>query len=1159
MKVKLLNLSLKFSSFVFSIKQKMLETRNWFKILFYAFIIIVLELVFAIISFPIYLIVSPLKVQEEGFIFPSLHIYKTKRKISLMAFWGIGGLFLLKLLFITLVSFYLLGGQALLAATQDWTFDTAGNYVYDSAKIEVIGEVASLKNLSGITSGNTINSGFDSDAIGWTAVPDWDNAPGKTNIANYQSSGGNPGGYVDINLIGKQANDSAGYWYQAFTTTVDTPDTATLDLDWKAIAITNAPSSYHFYVFVDTDSGDPIIDGATQVWDSGNISDVTDWAEVSTIDISSKVPTAGTYYLKIAAYHMCQSGKGNDCTTVSGFDDVIINWSKTIESYAIDNPTINPATSLNLESVTSWDSFIEISTKNGGDIYYQLSDDDGLTWQYWNGLAWASAGASDYNTASVVNSNISDFSAVNNKIMWKAFLESDGSQQVIIDNIAISYTENDAPDILNLSSEQDIASGLVYIDYNLSDNESDPSNLVVYEYSLTGIFGGEEAIMTASTTDLNHDGISGLSSSPIGVSHTFAWDAQADVGNIYDSSVYIRMRANDGIVNGSYTYSSAFLIDYAVPVISNVSVVQAEGTTTIDITYDLTDNTGNDLEVEIDISDDSGSTWDVIDDSVIGDVGSGITSGSKIITWDAGVDFDNEEQEDMRIRLKAIDSFGNISPYFESSDFEIDTDSPLGLLSLNKFASSNTTVTLNWTSGITDANFNHYELWHGYVSDDVDSRTISASEWDQDNDASLTDINTISTIITSLSITDNYYVKIWAVDDFGNEATVASINIYEPAPEPSPVKTMPSAGGGGGFIAPDTIPPTKPILSSLTTPTNSTQIVISGLAESRSRINLYDKGILVGRLMSAVDNAGKFIQSFVFSEGEHILTVRAIDFSNNLSQFSNPITLLVDLTPPNAPILLSPSRNEEIIDATPAIIGVSEPFALVNIIVDGLNVFSTTANSDGSWSYILSDESALLDGLHSFVIRAIDTAGNISRETFFELNKIAAPSVAEQTLPEGTVPVISIPSEAEIAEIIEAIELPGASIPEINNIDFGIAEDIIRFSGVALPNKEIVVYIHSDQALAYRVKSNQQGIWIVDHSQDIVELSPGEHSIFAVTVDIANNFKSQASAVSLFTVEKSLWVSLFNLLNLWTTVIVLIIILMTMLWLYKLKKQGKHV
>jgi len=121
-------------------------------------------------------------------------------------------------------------------------------------------------------------------------------------------------------------------------------------------------------------------------------------------------------------------------------------------TYPADNPTINPTNTHTVGSIDTWSSFSETATKNGGEVYYQLSDNGGSTWQYWNGSAWATAGASNYNTATVVNANITGFATTSAQIMFKAFLSGDGSQQVILDNVQVScekqydWTFSNAPD-----------------------------------------------------------------------------------------------------------------------------------------------------------------------------------------------------------------------------------------------------------------------------------------------------------------------------------------------------------------------------------------------------------------------------------------------------------------------------------------------------------------------------------------------------------------------------------------------------------------------------------------------------------------------------------------------------------------------------------------
>jgi len=160
-----LNFFLRFSGMIFLLKQKVVEAKSWVYALYYAFLLLIIEILFVLVSFPLYLLVSPEKLQERGIVFPlkekepaRFSSYIVRRKISLTTVFGAGGVFLFKFVFISLVSSYLLGVQMLLAANQDWTFDVSGDYTYDSAKIEITGGTAQLKPIYGQITNSVINT-----------------------------------------------------------------------------------------------------------------------------------------------------------------------------------------------------------------------------------------------------------------------------------------------------------------------------------------------------------------------------------------------------------------------------------------------------------------------------------------------------------------------------------------------------------------------------------------------------------------------------------------------------------------------------------------------------------------------------------------------------------------------------------------------------------------------------------------------------------------------------------------------------------------------------------------------------------------------------------------------------------------------------------------
>ncbi len=108
--------------------------------------------------------------------------------------------------------------------------------------------------------------------------------------------------------------------------------------------------------------------------------------------------------------------------------------------YPTDNPFISPV-SINLGNLNYLYSFSEISEKNGGEIKYQLSNNGGNSWLWFNGLNWIT-GISDYayaNTASEVNLKIRSFPVGNGNVIFKAYLHSDGGQQIRLDEVKTKY------------------------------------------------------------------------------------------------------------------------------------------------------------------------------------------------------------------------------------------------------------------------------------------------------------------------------------------------------------------------------------------------------------------------------------------------------------------------------------------------------------------------------------------------------------------------------------------------------------------------------------------------------------------------------------------------------------------------------------------------
>lgn len=321
-------------------------------------------------------------------------------------------------------------------ASKNWPFDVPTNYTYNSTLIDVIASNAQLASQSTVTSNGTINPDFTSTLLPWTYT-DWNQDQGEVNVTGIQrSSGGNPGGYAHLRIPSGKEDEVGGFFQQSFQITKDNPDLGTVSFDWRVSDFSGTPITLQAYAFLDTVPGEPLI--GTEIWSSGEIIGITSWS-TKNIDITSRIASQGTYYLKLAAW--VETGNNNTGRFDFNFDNVSAHWEKAAgSSYPITDPTIEPTTSFSDSNLTAWTGFSETSLKDaGGEIYYQLSDDNGATWQFWNGLVWATAGASDYNTATVVDTNIPTFPTTNQQLLFKSFLSSDGAAQVQLDDVTVSY------------------------------------------------------------------------------------------------------------------------------------------------------------------------------------------------------------------------------------------------------------------------------------------------------------------------------------------------------------------------------------------------------------------------------------------------------------------------------------------------------------------------------------------------------------------------------------------------------------------------------------------------------------------------------------------------------------------------------------------------
>ncbi|MCA8916694.1 MAG: hypothetical protein KDB90_14975 [Planctomycetes bacterium] len=106
------------------------------------------------------------------------------------------------------------------------------------------------------------------------------------------------------------------------------------------------------------------------------------------------------------------------------------------------------------------------------------------------------------------------------------------------------------------------------------------------------------------------DGVTGLTSSAGGATHTFSWDFDADLGPAVTQGLSVRIRANDGTTTGSWATLSGLSIGNEAPVMTNI---QGSGTDVVLVTFDLADQ-NNDLgSIDLAYSIDQGQNFLPID------------------------------------------------------------------------------------------------------------------------------------------------------------------------------------------------------------------------------------------------------------------------------------------------------------------------------------------------------------------------------------------------------------------------------------------------------------------------------------------------------------------------------------------------------------------
>ena len=215
----------------------------------------------------------------------------------------------------------------------------------------------------------------------------------------------------------------------------------------------------------------------------------------------------------------------------------------------------------------------------------------------------------------------------------------------------------------------------------------------------------------------------------------------------------------------------------------------------------------------------------------------------------------------------------------------------------------------------------------------------------------------------------------------------------------------------------DTTPPAAPTVTALTTNDTTPEIhgTLGAALEAGDVFTVTVHGVTYtagdGNLVvSGTDWTLTVPAGNELPEGTYPVTATVTDAAGNAASDASTNELVIDTTPPAAPVVLTPTNGSLTNDATPAITGTAEAGSTVSVYLDG--ILAGTALADGSGNWTFTPSSPLADGPHTVYATATDAAGNTSANSNTNAFTVdtAAPAVTITAPAEGSTTGDSTPT-----------------------------------------------------------------------------------------------------------------------------------------------------
>lgn len=274
----------------------------------------------------------------------------------------------------------------------------------------------------------------------------------------------------------------------------------------------------------------------------------------------------------------------------------------------------------------------------------------------------------------------------------------------------------------------------------------------------------------------------------------------------------------------------------------------------------------------------------------------------------------------------------------------------------------------------------------------------------------------------------------------------------------------------------DTTAPTAPVIASPAAGSTvaDTTPQISGTAEPFAVVTVFIDGVAAGTTTADASGAWAFTPTMPLAIGAHTVNATATDRAGNTSLRNADVGFTVSSS--TSPVtIVAPLDGTLTRDSRPAFSGSAPPSSMVEVLVDGVVVCTTTASANGAWT--CSPGAALGEGAHVATARVVGST-TASSATTFTVDSIAPAA-----------PVVRAPAEGGTA----------AASPEL--------------SGTAEPGARVTAFI--DGQAVCTTLADPMGNWSCTPAS---ALTSGSHTVSATATDPAGNV-SAPSTVNNFTVD----------------------------------------